>query len=199
MLKGGRRKGFSLVEVTVVMGIMALLSILAVAAILLVKKTSLTDQAAEEILSEIRDVQNKSISVEYAPDKVTLPEVWGISISSVDKTMKIFYITDEGSYTSIHNVKTITYNYLASISINSGAITDYYAMYSTPFGRYYGATKSCGDNTGCSWVQNTIVPHDYIYPSLSGGLINSQVNIILQSSNYSREIIVSAKGEAYAK
>jgi prepilin-type N-terminal cleavage/methylation domain-containing protein len=207
MVTREQKKGFSLIELTVVMSIMAVLSVLGLIALFLTRQITMVDQASNEILSQIREVQNKAISVSSTiePDgTATIPIVWGVKVNSEEKTVETFYLKADssGKNVTLKPFETFTYNQLSSLKITSGANTklaDYYAMYSTPFGKYYGTKTSCTIKSLCVWKKNTIIPKDYIIDPTNGIQISGKVEITAESGSYSRAIVVTEKGESYAE
>jgi len=208
MMTREQKKGFSLIELSVVMTIMAILSVLGIAALFLVRKVSLVDQVSDEILSQLRETQNEAISVVNAPilpdNTSPIPAVWGFKVHGGDPcnpcTVETFYLKTNGANIEQVALKKFTYNQLSSLTITAPdnsitSLTDYYAMYSTPFGKYYGARE----NNANLWTENLIIPHDYILSSTGGFSVSGKVKITATSEDYSRTITVTARGESYAE
>jgi prepilin-type N-terminal cleavage/methylation domain-containing protein len=93
------KKGFTIVELMVVMSIMAVMSILGISALINLNNDEIADRAAQALVSQIREVQNKAFSVESVDENGTsFPLMWGVYLdasteSSTQDTVKIRYIT----------------------------------------------------------------------------------------------------------
>ncbi len=204
MKNNNHKKGFSIIELSVVMAIMALLSILAIFSLLSVRKVGIVEQASEKLLSEIRETQNKAISVSTAPDG-SIPEVWGIEIFRSNRAYLLKYLIVNPN-TNVVTMKNTTMNMISlegldSVSIKAGSTTipgSILLMYAAPFGKYYAGENTCsGQPVGTCWKENTIMPYDFSYNDATKK--NEIISITLANGGYSRTIIIEKNGDSYVQ
>jgi len=124
------KTGFSLIEMTVVMGIIAIIFLLGAGAFISARDQYIVDQATEEIITRVREAQNKSISVQRGSGGESV-KVWGVSLHS--GRAETIIIRDDRS-SSIDSV----YHFPAGITNNSVQI-----YFAAPFGSPYLISGIC--------------------------------------------------------
>lgn len=183
--------GFTLVELVVVMGIIAVISTWGVAALLNVRNEGLVDRATEETISAIREAQNKAISISSTSGGV-IPVAWGLYVDGNTSSIKPFYVTYAAStgtivYPAGESIKYTGLSISTGMSIETP--TSRYYFFTTPFGEYY--TNSL---VPASWSLNTSRPFDAI-PAGSAPTEASRITITYKNS--SSTVIVATNGDVY--
>ena len=185
------RRGFTLVEIMVVMSIIAILALLGVSALLGINNANMVDKATEEIVTDIRDSQNKAISVANATATV-IPVAWGYQINPSTKQVTPFYI-ETGAFTK-KDLDTTTYGQMDSITIN-GADNPIYIIYAAPFGKFF-ATSVAPNGWTNNWSYSPVRPKDAI---LSVASETYPININLSYRNNTKTITIAENGDVYAQ
>ena len=173
------RKGFTLVEMTVVMAIVAILSLVGVYALITARNDAAVDSATQSTVSAIREAQNKAISVANVPGDSTPPVAWGVFVNSSTSAIQPFYIKKDLSY----NIAGLSETKFAISSISASG----YYVFSAPFGKYY-SSDDPPDNT--HWVMNLDRPKDAIF---NGTAAPNTFTINLKGSQ--RTITIDTKGD----
>lgn len=193
----GGKRGFTLVEMTVVMAIVAILSLIGVSALLSARNNATVDNATQEIVSAIREAQNKAVSVESAPDG-TVPVAWGIQVDSSAKSITPFYISYISPSTFAKNdLPVTTYNPLSSITVDDSPVpVTFFCIYSAPFGNYYGTKTVPTATSPWTWTINLARPHDSI---LTTTPVTAVVNVVLDLKGIQRTVSVAPNGDVNAQ
>lgn len=205
-LQNTKRRGFTIVEMMVVMSIMALMAVLGIAALTNINNDAITEKAVEEILSEIRELRNKSFSVaESSAGSGVFPVSWGMKISSsgtVPDSFTPFYITEDAA-----NANTFQITYLDSLdSLNSAgfllpnikpasqpSLNDLYLIYSAPFGKF-SMVRSLDDR--CSiCAKNNLRPYDLDVSASEK--ISESIDINIKFRSNARVLTVGSNGDVY--
>lgn len=130
------------------MAIMAVMSILGILAMVGINNGVIADKAAEQILSQIREAQNKAFSVasveveEEGTIRTVYPVAWGVKIAA--NTTTSFYVLDGGSGSSFDYREVSGDNDRVNYTIKSitgvvGGNSIYYT-YASPFGKFVAQT-----------------------------------------------------------
>lgn len=183
------RRGFTLVEMMVVMAIIALLSVLGLSALFSINNNNTTDRAVEETISVIREAQNRAISVANAPDGTTTTEIplaWGFSVDSTAKKITPFYTKNDTNKTNVSYGASLDYSNMASISVTGGN----YHVFTAPFGKYYSSKVA-----PTLWRENSQRPYDIIPVDITPA---SPTTIEFNYRNSKRSININANGDVYA-
>lgn len=191
----GGKKGFTLIELMVVMSIIAILAVLGVAALLNINNANVVDRASEEIVSALRVAQNKAISVSDASDG-SIPVAWGVQVDPVSKTVQPFYVNNDHPISPIQpwekgvsGLSAMSYKTLDKLEINPSSKNDYY-IFSAPFGKYF---ASVGYPT--TWSFSKSRPFDTIPTGASA----TETTIHIQYRNSEKTITIATNGDVYAK
>ena len=217
-----QKRGFTLIEIMVVMSIMALMSVLGLAAIVNVNNSVIADQISEGILSQIRETQNKAFSVADATDGSGLiPVAWAVKANSTNGLVTNLYIEQlpDKSYKVVavgddykdypYQVDDVT---VTSASGSSSSVaSSVWLVYSTPFAAYHEVNGSVVDTTAgpgnpCSDTptvtsdlcsQDPNPPKSLIIKSETGiDVDNKAVKITISFRHNQRTITIDSNGEA---
>lgn len=180
------RRGFTLVEMMVVMAIIALLSALGLSALFSINNNNTTDRAVEETISVIREAQNKAISVSSDPGGLTIPLAWGFRIDSTTKKVTTFYIKNDNSKTEVSYGTPLDYPTMTSVNVTG----DSYHVFTAPFGKYYSSNV---DPSG--WNVNSQRPYDIIPAGITAA---GSTTIVFDYRNSKRDVNINANGDAHA-
>jgi len=186
-MKKTTRRGFTLVELTVVMAIVAILSLIGVAVLVNFKNSSAADGATQQIVSTIREAQNKALSVANAPgssSSADIPVAWGVTLNTTNNTLQPFYIKPDLTTRETLSLQAIP---LSLVTVATDGPTDF--AFSAPFGKYY-----AGYDFSAVWSKNPYRPYDAI-PSNGN---SDEVNLTVSYKNVSRTIVISESGDVYA-
>jgi Tfp pilus assembly protein FimT len=165
----------------VVMGIAAVLTLLSATAFITVRDKALVDQTAENIVSDIRDAQNRAFSVELDGSDST--KAWGVKLNGGNGAavgyhqLVSYYMNDpaneaaglainESRSKSEQSVKIRPIRYFNGTSGASGTFSNngtYYLVFTSPFAETYlfsnnGETYPCGaaaGSTACHFRKST--------------------------------------------
>jgi prepilin-type N-terminal cleavage/methylation domain-containing protein len=207
----GNKRGFTLIEVIIVLAIVAVLSVLSVAGFLAARKQFLVDQAAEGLLSSIREVQNNAIAVkEDSAGEDT--KVWGIKIYQINQQYELISLYPSGSQLALKSEgitnlpNSITMN-ITKKTTTSESMSAVFIAYSSPFGKAYLANDTfAGYGSGaCVWKTDaTRVNKDYYLDKTCNNFASYDktpntvitVEISFSGSN-TKSVIIGSNGDAY--
>jgi len=180
------RRGFTLVEMTVVTAIVAILALIGIGVLVNLRVEPTLDSAAQDISSALREAQNRAISVASAPDG-SVPVAWGVEVDPSNKSYQIFYINDDASVPpfSRGNLSKVPNPALSELTVTKKL---YY--FTSPFGQYY-----TSDNSPSSWSYRLKKPNDAI-PS---GLTATVSTITLKVKSSTKVITVEKNGDIYVQ
>jgi prepilin-type N-terminal cleavage/methylation domain-containing protein len=180
-------KGFTLVELMVVMSIIAVLAVLGLSGLININNNNTVDRAAEEIVTSIREAQNKAISVVSNPDgNLRPPLAWGVSIDSGAKLVQPIYTESDGTYEEKTFGDAFDYSTLTSINI----VGDNMFFFTNPFGSYYSTNIY-----PTSWGDNALRPYD----AVPAGVSSHDTTITLDYHGSTRVVHVKTNGDVYAQ
>lgn len=193
--------GFTLVEMMVVMTIIALLSVLGLGALFQARNGEIVEESAQNILSAIREIQNKAVAVEAVSGKV--PVVWTLElysnsyeIISVDKDLN----RSGTSTTTI--LPTVTFTLKKPLPLVDTSVTTSSISFSAPFGKPY----ICDGQ--CYWEPSSRPENDFEIKTANVPIEkyisftnNSdwKLQIHLDYKNNTRDIYVESDGDSYVK
>ncbi len=186
-----------MVELVVVMTIIAIISLISVSALLGSKKQAIVDSVAEELISTLRESQNKAISVmkgKIEPSVASCEtKVWGVLIENNNFNLISYKDCDGSTITSDLTLVTEKINlapYNTEIVVNSTTVIDsLYVSYATPFGKAYMS------QTESTWLEKLSPVKDWAPSSLSP---ITEVEITIKSSEAERKIKIKQNGDVYA-
>lgn len=182
---GGRKAaGFTLVEMTVVMAIIAVLALIGISVLQNLKNGPKLDDATQNLLTTIREAQNKSISVASAPSG-SIPIVWGVEINN--NSVQTLCLQGTGSICSSLPA-AVDYSPI-SVSVSSGVKRLYFTA---PFGKFYAASTAPS-----SWTPRAEKPKDAIPASL--GTPSGDTTITLSYKGSQKTITITPNGDVYAQ
>lgn len=187
----------------VVMGIIAVLSILGVSAWLSLKSDSIAENAAESVLSSITEAQNKAIAIssDTSATETLQPKVWSIKVNPVTKDLSFVSYKEESGSLVLFSEKSIKSDYIKSLtSISTGVFNGstcaggssvLYVNYSTPFGFYY-ADQNSNNYIPGGWTPVSPVGNWKLSTPLS-----SKMCISLAYQGKTRIVVVQQNGDVY--
>jgi prepilin-type N-terminal cleavage/methylation domain-containing protein len=200
-----KKKGFTLVEMMVVMGIMAVLSVIGIGTILSTRGTAEIDSLAQGLLDQIRETQNRSMAI-TKNSSGDIPVVWGLRIRA-DGYDVLSYYPDKGNGNKITPSgyqSSVNFTGNTSITINKNGSPlgngQTYLDYTSPFGKLYFSTWKCGEvGVTCVWNKNKNLTGDY-EPSTGSLLSNSTetMSFVISDGKNSKTITVTGNGDSYA-
>lgn len=195
------------------MSIMAVMMALGIGGLLAGRDQATLDKNVEELVTAIREVQNKTVSIEseYNGNNV---KAWGIGIEPTRFRNKIFIVSSNNTsvlrqsglpYTNFDNGVTV------ATRINGNAVTAPTVVYTTPFGNSYVINDnnacSCDAATcgSCRWNESTrptkdwvVTPSNYSGMLSVGNNVSQNLEIIMTFKGQSRTIFVRGNGDVYA-
>lgn len=188
----------------VVIGIIAVLSILGVTSWLSLKSDSVVENAAESVLSAINEAQNKAIAIssDTVGAETLQPKVWSLEINPATKNVTfVSYKKVSSTNLAVFGREDVDNSFIKSLtSIGTGTGVScsgsniLYLNYSTPFG-FYAADQSA-DNYISSGNWNEILPVGNW--KLSTPLANATC-ITLNYQGKTRTIVIQQNGDTYVK
>ncbi len=209
---------------TVVMAIIAVISLIAAAGFLGVRRQALVEAAADVLLSDVREAQNKAISVMTDSTGQNI-KIWGIGrFNDTSHTYDLIGLYPLGA-TQL-TVPALTYEKRTTLSpsikitttfsLDGSTITELgpdagFVAFSAPFGVSYLAKETYyGSGTGgCYWQTNpTRVAQDYFLDASTCNLnyvaanhnASGEIKITLAdatNSNISKTIVIKSNGDSY--
>lgn len=191
------------------MGIIAILSILSASAFISARDQAIVTDATEQLLSSLREAQNRAISVTRGGVDET--KVWGVIIDKNNNNFSLVYLDPKqpDAQSDINYFVKETPNINPDIAIETEAngkidIGNRYIWYASPFAKPYSTNWLCdgyaGDGSGdCYWSEINSVPYDWAPSGSYNHLINanSYVKITISYKNKSHNIRINSKGDVY--
>jgi len=179
------RKGFTLVEMTVVMAIIAVLMLLGAGGLLSARDQFTVDRAVEEAITAVREAQNRSISFMQGTPGTSgaTTKVWGVDFS--DNTIKIISVDGEGTN---HLEKTAEINPGITITAEGGN----HIYFASPF-----ATTYLCQNEATIWSQSTDNPSKEYEPS-DCLAATGDINLLIEYKDHTRSVTINQRGDANA-
>lgn len=199
----GRKKGFTLIEMIIVMSMIAILALMSVSSFVSSRYQTSVDAIAQEILSNIRDAQNRSVSTVSGADG-SVTKVWDYQINSATKDNSLHSWSVDAVGDLVQHAENTNTNLssAATIKITNNGLP--YAdtiniAFASPFGRPYIS------NGSCDWKTDDTRPAQDWYVIASGcpTLVSSStradsvLRITITYNNYSKDIVVGANGDSY--
>jgi len=208
----------------VVMSIMAVLSVLGILAMIGINNGVIADRAAENILNQLREVQNKALSVASVSTTdingvVTkeTPVAWGVTVSKTNSGggAQIFYIIDNGGTfisTGVssdddgarYTINSIVDHAVPATQLSDDAIT---FVYTAPFGKYFASTmrEPCASGTSLCRIESQR-PKSLLFNAADGtadgttdnpaNVTGKKIDIHLNFRGSPKTITVESNGEA---
>lgn len=198
---------------TVVMCIIAILTLLAVSAFIGTRNQALAADGAEKVLSAIREAQNRAMSVKNGngtPSYYTT-KAWGVEFNRNPNEVRLVFInagTVPSSLQPLSAQETLQISpgtiITTELSNNGTYTTDSgmrYISFSSPFGKSYASRFPCDDIlSSCSWKESNNVSKDwYIYPNNYNDFYqtSNKIRITVDYKDSKETIIVNGKGDSY--
>lgn len=183
------RRGFTLVELMVVISIIAVTLLFSISALINITSNNIVDRAAQEIVTAIREAQNKSISVASDPltPSVATPLAWGVYVNAGTKSAQPFYL-EATSKTYKPFGTSLDYSSLKTLSITG----DKYYFFTTPFGKYYSKNNFPAP---ADLGPNPRRPYDIIPSTID----TKQSTITLVYRNSAKTIIIETNGDVHVQ
>lgn len=205
---------------TVVIAIMFILTAISATAFISARKHYLIDQVSENVITTIREAQNKAISVMDVEGKET--KVWAVGFFDFhdknadpghenEKFFKLYGLSENG--TTLSPTETKIY-YPDSVKItyiftNGTPLSDFgdveankrgFIYYSSPFGKAYLSSSFITDTaTGCRWATDSTRPaKDYYLPS-NICPSNTYVNLNNNPTRFMEITVASVDGDVSQK
>lgn len=191
------------------MGLVAVIAALTAAALGNARDQSIASDAAEQLLTAIREAQNRSISVTKGKNAgVNDTKVWGVKIGANVFSLVYFDATPDTSSVltmqtqeapSLYPGTTLTSVYHSS-SGTTTTDTNRYFTYSAPFGKPYSLTSACpGSGGACTWIEDTTPTKEWKPSGVYGGWASETdyVEITISYKGQSHKIKINPKNEAF--
>jgi len=207
------KKGFSLIEVIVVMSIISILSLIGIGAFLAARDDAMINADADQIISRIRDYQNRSMAVAQA-SAANNTRAWGFKLDGSNRQMEAKWLDNTPALNDPSSPDDINLNSaLTYYSCPGGACTlvssstPLYLFYGTPFANTIATTDTnvCIGNPagGCSWQnkaeypKNSYIDSQDIMKDASGQLDPASFILIqLDYKNRMVQVKVRSNGDA---
>lgn len=192
------RKGYTLVEMVVVMAIMAVISSIGVGGWIATRAQSQVDQAAEYLVTEIRDAQNKAFAVEKVSGQET--RAWSVFLQDGGNSVNSgsFYLPAGSEFLSLNNSESRSFQQIefrAMVDKKRSFSGQVYTSFATPFGT--GFVHQAAD----TWKSNSEIQNrpakDFV--PVDGSAIYSDVviQVVHLGSNKSMEVVIAPNGDVY--
>lgn len=207
----GGKKGFTLIEMLVVMGILAVLSLLGVGGLIALRNQNAPELAAQDFLSNLREAQNRAFLV--MNDSNSNPtKVWAIGLNPASDATSytLNSLFANGAILSNNTEKTFnTENVSISILKNDSSYTGgkLFVTYSSPFSKSYILnSKDCtllADN--CEWRESARPSKEWepgvgtITYSSADKNSNDKYQINFTRNNVTRSVVIYSNGDAYVQ
>lgn len=192
------RRGFTLVEMMVVMTIIAILAVVGIAALTNINSGNVVDRATEEIVTTIRESQNKAISVANNPGAGAIPSAWGVQIDPITKRIESFVLVDQ-TPTQTNNKTVLKTVYssvdpsitsvLENVTIDTGGDNTFF--YVTPFGKFY----TTSNFSSLTWSSNAQRPYDL----LPSNRVANKTEVTITYRNNTKTVVVEKNGDVQVK
>ena len=171
-------KGYTLVEMTVVMGIIAVLMLLGASALISTRDQHILDSATEEGITAIREAQNRSISITQG--RVEGTKAWGVSFASNE--IKLISVAGDGT-----NYEESTSNINQDVSISSSGAT--FVYFASPFGTTYLTNNACSE-----WIDSGLATKE-LKPAIGCNRVLDSSIISFSYKNKTQSIIINSRGD----
>lgn len=203
----------------VVMSIVAIMSTMGISALISINSTLIADKAAEVILSDIREAQNKAFSVAVKPGSNTeFPVAWVVKFSvqntpiNYENQLVAQYLMNLGTDTTPNYVQTDYDSSRDAVLGDAGfapiiirktegatvsTVNDLYVYYTAPFGKFYATDKPCTSSLApalrASCSQNLSRPKN----TQISGTTNAIYEIIIKYRSAEKVIKIDELGNAF--
>lgn len=171
-------KGYTLVEMTVVMGIIAVLMTLGAGALISTRDQYILDSAVEEGITAVRDAQNRSISITQGQVEGT--KAWGVAFNN--NKIKLISVGGDGT-----NYDEATPDINQNISISSSSAT--FVYFASPFGTTYLTNNACDEWIDSGLATKELRPADSCSPILDPSIIS------FSYKNKTQSITINSRGD----
>lgn len=179
------RHGYTLVEITVVMGIIALLMVVGAGAFFSVRDQYIADSATEEAITAVREAQNRAIS--FSQGTAGSTKAWAANFNANDGLSLVSLRVDSNGQSEHHT--EYDYKIASGTTLSS---PNYYIYFTSPFGTTYLFDGECNN-----WVEDTTNPsHEYI-PSCPNSLA-APITIDISYRNSASSITINDTGDISA-
>ena len=206
------KKGFTLIEVIVVMSIISILSLIGIGAFLAARDDAMINADADQIISRIRDYQNRSMAVVQGDPTLANPtQAWGLQLDNVNNHIDAFWVGDTPYTQTARDNDDISLN--STLSYSScpggtctllGSASPIFLFYGTPFAKTMATTDTygCFSGGGCVWAKSGLYPKNSFITSTSDIMQSganpslSTIEINLSYKGRTKQIIVRSNGDA---
>lgn len=181
------KKGYSLVEVVVVMGIIAVLMLLGVGVFVSIRDQYIVDAATEEAITAVREAQNRAIS--FSQGSAGNTKAWAVNFSSSEGIRLRSLSVDPENNEAIHS-NEIGYGISRGVVISSNNDHIYFA---SPFGTTHLFNSECN-----SWLEDEENPSHEFVPSC-GNTLTAPATISFSYKGKSSSIVINGAGDVHAE
>lgn len=183
----GPKKGFTIVEITVVMAIIAILMVIGVSGLFLLRDQNILDQATESAITAVREAQNRSISFTQGQGGST--KAWGVYFDDASDTVSLRSVSPPSSE---YLEETIEMYQGVKITIN--AVNSNSAVYfASPFGTSHLTSSKCSDWSGPIDPTKEYKPNPQVCSS-----VDSNIQVKLEYKGHTQTISINEKGDVNA-
>lgn len=214
------RAGFTLVELTVVMTIIGILSLIGIPSLLAARDTAILDSRVEEFLTTVREAQNNAIAIKKISEDET--RGWGIWLTATGTSYNLesFYaqkdvITGVPVKNDVAPRVAKTFGELGpvtyTVSSSSGSVTTpLFIGFTSPFGTAHiisapEFSHACMNKTGspCWWQESTNPSKEWIVIGSPTYYINRSLNntdkarITFNHKGRTKSVVIESNGDAY--
>jgi prepilin-type N-terminal cleavage/methylation domain-containing protein len=203
------KRGFTLVEMSVVMGIIAVIVLIGITGLIGGRNNSIVNNAAEDLVTQVRDAQNRSTSiVTDSANPTTIPKGWAVHVNGSGYTLVAYtgsgansLTIDAPQYSSSNNNLIGGVRYSVAVKNNSGyntSFNDVFVSFMAPYGTpYLYATSNNGDDCSvnnfsiCKWADSGKSSGEW---SLSATNNNNILITRTSNADYSVYVTLSLNG-----
>lgn len=217
------KHGYTIIELVVVMGIIAILMLLSASAFVLLRDQAEVDQTAETLVSTIRDAQNRAVSI--MPNKNDIDaKVWAVSITMNDFSLSSIYGTGDNKLgTLIESSQINPQGTTITVERDNGRgtiapISSGYIAFAPPFAKTYPLSNSLcnaannipakgavvtdpAPSIGCTWWPSTKPTEEWEIKNGGATLLGSSESLVvtIERNSASTKVIIGGNGDAVIK
>jgi prepilin-type N-terminal cleavage/methylation domain-containing protein len=200
-------RGYTIVELVVVMAIIAILSILSASAFINARNQATASDATEQILSALREAQNRAISITKGSGLNNVQtsdetKAWGVRING--NAVELVYFDAAPNTTAVvmerlqnNGALRLTNGVTINATLAGNSTLPRYVIYTSPFAKPYTLVT---DSNAANWILDQNSPTLDWNPGIGGNGFSNQTDTIrinIQYRGATQAIIVNSKGDAY--
>ncbi len=179
-----RRRGFTLVEMAVVMSIIAVLMLLGVSALISARGQSVINSATDAAVVAIREAQSKSIAVSPSSnDNAGDVGVWGVKFDESDSLFLLSVDLEGNEFLEPGG----TTDLMSGVKISDGI--GRYVYFASPFGTPHLAEERCENWAVSERATRELEPHGCSIVE------EEDITVVFTYRNHSGSVVINKRGD----